>query len=143
MIWNGRFKIAFWPFSWMKADTRIAEVISALIALSWAVILLLPGDTMHSAPGLKIMAEFGNDYVWAAIFGLVWGVQSLAMCGNIGLFRYPGALLSLMLWTFLASTILFSNPLSPGWLSYSVLALSMAWTLISGPTIDDSNHVDK
>lgn len=124
------------PLWWWKSQTQIAEVMSALTALGWALLLLWPGETMDAAPALRVMRLFGGDNLWIGIFALVWIVQSLAMCGNVKLFRYPSALLSLLLWTFVAATSFLSNPLSPAWIVYGVLALAMAWTLISGPTND-------
>ena len=136
MIW--RIPLKFRPLWWLNADTQIAEVMSALVALSWAGVLLWPGDTMAAAPALRVMARMGGDLFWLPVFVLVWLVQSLAMCGNVRIFRYPGALLSLALWTFVGTTTFFSNPLSPGWAVYAILALAMLWTLISGPTDHDS-----
>lgn len=128
----------FNPTRWANADTRAAEAISGLVATSYSLILFLPGETMVT-PAFRIMRLVGDDLFWAAIFATAGVIQILAMFTDTVLFRKAGVLLTLLLWLIVSITIALSNYLAPGWVVYAILASSMLWVLISGPTFTDED----
>lgn len=121
------------PFWWWSADTRGAEVLSAVTAWSWGILLLLPARTFDLSPSYEIMAALLPEPCWGGIALAVGALQSLAMCGNVRLLRYPAALLSMILWTTAAAMFLVANPGTHAPVVYGILAAFQAWVIIRGP----------
>ena len=121
------------PLWWWSADTRGAEVLSAVVAWSWGILLLLPARTFDMSPSYGIMAALLPELWWGTIALTVGGLQSLAMCGNVDTPRYPSAILALILWSGASALFLVANPWTHAWLIYAILATSQAWVIIKGP----------
>ncbi len=107
---------------------------SALIALTYAVVLLWPGELFAQLAGYRVMAELMTEEAWGCVFLAQWAVQSLAMCGNVRLLRYPSALLAFLLWIFVGACFWLVAPQSVASYLFFWLALFMAWVLWKGPT---------
>lgn len=126
-------KIRFRPFWWWHADTRGAEVISAVIAWSWGTWLLLPWDTFASASGYRFMSSLLPERTWGILFTIVGLLQSLAMCGNVHVFRYPAAVFSMVLWVAVSVMFYAANPIAHAPVLYGILAASQWWVILRGP----------
>lgn len=125
----------FNPLWWLDADTRAIEAFSAISALAFAVILLLPGNIFEAKSGYRVMAALlPDERGWAVIFLLQWMLQSLAMCGNVWVLRYPSAALGCLLWLFvgLCFWLVSAEALAP--YIFWLIALFMAWVCLKGPT---------
>jgi len=126
----------FRPFWWWDADSRIIEAFSAVLAFYWCFILILPEDTFGKSPSYQIMAYLGEEWQWALFYSIVWVVQSLALCGGVWLFRYPGAYLAMIGWAVATAMFALSNPLTHAPGIYGLLTLANLWVIIRGPTKD-------
>lgn len=127
------FPIRFRPLWWWDADTRGAEVLSALIAWTWGLWLLLPWNTFESVASYAFMSTLLPERTWGVLFLVVGGLQSLAMCGNVHLFRYPAAVFSMVLWVSVSLMFFASNPGAYGPILYGLLAASQWWVILRGP----------
>jgi hypothetical protein len=123
----------FQPFWWWKADTRGAEVISAVLAWMWGLILLHPYETFRYLPNYRLMSEIAPEWVWGAGYLLVGALQSMAMCGNVHYFRYPAAVLSMLMWLAACYFFAMTQPVSHAPFIYGVLAFSQFWVILRGP----------
>lgn len=121
------------PFWWWHADTRGAEVLSAIIAWATGALLLYPAMTFEKSPSYGVMASFASEVTWGAGYVAVGLLQSAAMCGNVHLLRYPSALLATIAWCATAALVAAANPWTNEPLVYAALAASQAWVCIKGP----------
>lgn len=129
--------IKFRPLWWWSADTRGAEVLSALVAWTWGLWLLLPWDTFSSVSSYSFMSSLLKETTWGALFLFVGGLQSLAMCGNVQLFRYPAAVFALVLWVSAGLMFFAANPYAHAPVLYGLLAASQGWVILRGPQRHD------
>lgn len=135
MIANGKnspWYLQWRVFRWWEADTLVLEAMSGILAWFFVIRLLMPDHALEAqqlAPMLVIMPEWG----WVAMFALVAVCQSLAACGNISIFRYPGLLFGLGVWTTVAvvSFMVFPGGFRGG--PYAIFALFTGWALVKGP----------
>jgi len=125
--------MALRPFWWWRADTRGAEVTSAVLAWAWGLMLLAPHDTFADVPGYRLMAAFAPEWAWGLFYLAVGGLQSLAMCGNVNKLRFPAAIVALVGWTAAACTFLVVNPYTHAPIVYGVLAAMQLWVIVRGP----------
>ena len=131
---NERRVFRFNPLWWIDADTRAVEAFSALVFLTFAVLLLWPGDTLPNFVAYRIMSSLLPETVWGGIFLGQWALQSLAMCGNVRLLRFPAALCGFLLWAFIAAAYLLSSTAGLGGYLFGWIAIFMAWVVWKGPT---------
>lgn len=120
--------INFKPGSWWDSDTDAAEVISAVSAFGWSIALLVPGD----APGplAAMLRGLLPEVVWALFFAVIWGFQSLAMCGNRPVFRRKAAFLAFIFWGIIAGMTMWAAPFAGGTGTQILLSLANVWVLI-------------
>lgn len=123
----------FRPLFWWRADTRGAEVISAVMLWTWGLILLAPWDTFEVSPSYRIMSFLAPEWVWGCLYLGLGALQSLAMCGNVHRFRLPAASFAMIGWTFAAITFLLSNPYTHAPVLYGILAFANFWVIQRGP----------
>lgn len=123
----------FQPFWWWHSDTRGAEIISAVLAWSWGLILLHPYSTFQSIEGYRLMGELAPEWLWGITYLLIGALQSAAMCGNVHYFRYPAAVLAMLGWIAASYFFFFTHPVSHAPAIYGVLAFSQFWVVLRGP----------
>lgn len=119
-------------FRWWEADTLVLETMSGVLAWFFVLRLMLPDqaiETQQLGPMLVILPEAG----WLAVFALTASCQSLAACGNISVFRYPGLLLALGVWTVVCVVSFLVFPGGFRGAPYAILALFHVWALVKGP----------
>lgn len=133
---HSRGFIRFDPFWWVNADTRAVEALAALVALTFAVVLLLPGD-LFDLSGYRVMRALMPEAVWGGILLLQWALQSMAMCGNVRFLRFPSALFALLLWTLIGSCFWMVNPAALASYVFFWIAIFMGWVILRGPTDGD------
>lgn len=121
------------PFWWWGADTRIGEVVSALGLWVWSITLLHPND-MFSQAWFKYFAAIMSDTSLGIVLGLAAILQSIAMCGNVYLFRLPSALCSMIAYMFMSAVLFQTSYYSPGTYIYALLAMVNMYAIIQGPT---------
>lgn len=127
-------RFRFDPLWWLNADTRAVEAMSAMMFLTFGVGFLLPGDLFARYSAYGAMAAIMSETKWGCLFVAQWALQSLAMCGNVWMLRYPSAALGMMLWVFLAVLFFIAAPTGLAPYPSAWLALFMAWVLWKGPT---------
>lgn len=124
------------PFWWWGADSRGVEALSAMVAWYWGVLLLLPVRTFAASRSYDAMAAVAAEWVWGLMICAVALTQSLAMCGGVKFFRYPGAVLAFITWAGVAFLFGASNPATHAVGIYSILAAFNLWVLARGPRDD-------
>lgn len=123
----------FQPFWWWRGDTRGAEVISAVLAWMWGLILLHPYSTFSDIAGYKLMAELAPEWLWGVVYLVIGLLQSAAMCGNVHYLRYPSAVLSMLGWVAGFYFFYSVHPVSHAPAIYGTLAFSQFWVILRGP----------
>ena len=125
---NSRFGLA-------RATPELAVFASALSAILWGAILILPGDSLAHAE-LHNMQMFGGDITWSIVFFIIAGLQLWRLEGRGALRRTKWALLidvlvtfaTAMAWTFITALCLTGEyPPSPYAGSTATLALGLWW----------------
>lgn len=119
-------------FRWWEADTLILEAMSGMLAWFFVIRLIMPDqaiETQQLGPMLIIFSE----WAWTVVFLMTAVCQSLAACGNIQVFRYPGLLLALGVWTVISVVSFMVYPGGFRGAPYAILALFHAWALVKGP----------
>ena len=124
----------FNPLWWITADTRSAEAYSALMFLVFGVGFLVHGSLFDRYAVYRSLGAIMPEQGWGCLFLAQWAMQSLAMCGNVWMLRYPSALLAFVLWSGLGCLFLIGAPTSLSPYPSLLLALFMAWVVWKGPT---------
>jgi len=112
------------PWSW-GANTFWFEVFTVWMAVSWGLVLMLPGDTFQTTKAYSLLQPWGESN-WALF---VFGVASLKISGLLlgfitfgGWFRLVGSSLAFMFWSLLGVLLYLGNPIGHGWVIYASLA---------------------
>lgn len=126
--------ISFDPLWWTNADTRMIEAFSALVFLTFGLILFWPGDTLTGFGAYRVMREVAREDVWTGIFLFQWLLQSVAMCGKVRLLRFPAALGAFAIWLFVGTCYVASSPGGLGGYVFLWLAAFMLLVMWKGPT---------
>lgn len=111
-----------------RKDFEFAEVISGLIALGWAVILLMPWHTFTSARSFDVMAAIAPEWVWGLLFGWVGITQVGALLLDHHRPRLWSSLGASMAWVFVACVLGYANPYGLALVVYIPLSAGAAWS---------------
>lgn len=120
----------FRPLWWWKCDTEPMEVFSGMYACITAFIFFLPFASFTETNGYRYHLALAPEWVWAFAFAMLGLLQSLAMCGNVVVFRYPALILGIVLWGVDAILILGVSPTTPGPWAFVLLAAGNLWALL-------------
>lgn len=121
------------PFWWWGADTRIGEVVSALGLWAWTITLLHPNE-MFAQTWFRHFAAIISESSLGLILGSVAILQSIAMCGNVYLFRLPSALFAMIAYMFMSAVLFQTSQYTPGTYIYALLAMVNMYAIVQGPT---------
>lgn len=131
------------PFWWWRASTLALEVFSAWLAWCWTVLLFIMlgnDDDAHLHAFFGEMETMFPLEVWLTLFAGAGTIQTVAMCGNVFGLRYPALMVSLLLWSFVASLAVFTNGVDITNVPYALLTVLNAWAMLRGPS--DKSEVD-
>jgi hypothetical protein len=114
----------------LYGDYEPVGIVLSLLAASWALTLLGPGDTLASSPTYGRLASFAPDTVWGlaalalAVLPLVaWRGRHLLL-GRMVMTAHVG------FWAFVAVGFWQQARLNTGWGVYGVLALVALWVTL-------------
>lgn len=101
---------------------RIGEKFLLFAALWWAFIMLLPLDTFGSSVGYDTMEKVASETVWGLFFfALATGHFVGLLTGHKKLIK-ANCMISVVVWLFVATMLVMSNPLSTGTGMYFLVA---------------------
>jgi hypothetical protein len=119
-------------------STRGKEWVSALIMITWAITLALPGDTL-STPAFAAFHRFDlTETFWGVAFGMIGGIRITALVINGRWptgpwFRVMGAVFGVITWSqvsyMLYLTSVTAGVAATGVGTYGVLALADLWSV--------------
>lgn len=117
------------------ADTRPMELLLSLSSLAFGLVLGLIPNVFESGPAFQVMHAIMPEHTWAL---LMLSAATFKLVGYIvhwRLWRWFGALLSLMVWGGIAGSYLAAGTQFPsGWV-YLLFATAALWIVIRGPTL--------
>lgn len=104
------------------------EPFMAALTYLWGLWLLNPWvDTFATGRGYDAMKHIASETVWGTLFLIMGAKMQYAISVKSLKKRRDSCFGLLILWGFIAATIVYSNPLSTGTVVYPLIAAFLTW----------------
>lgn len=111
----------------LDSDVEWAEIVSIFGGIIWGIVLLLPGNTFATSKAYNLIS-FWHEDVWAVLFLIFATVQAIGLLSNRLRWRMRCAALGAVVWAFVCSMLVISNPISTAYF-YVVPCIGCLWAL--------------
>lgn len=118
---------------WHQTDPLPLELLSALTAITWAIVLGLAFSSFDGEPRYALLEFAASERTWAVLMLILGGAQII----RILWFKRAAHILHMFLtgtafiiWVYIAVSILSAVPTPPGGTIYAVLAASNVWIFL-------------
>lgn len=124
------FRAALRLYSVLRRNFEFAEVWIGLLSFAFGIFLLLPFDSLDTAPAFMVMRQLAPEWAWG-----VWLLSSgVAQIGGLAVnhrrLRMLAGLSSFFLWCFVSLLVIIANPRAPAVVIYPGLAAAAGWSFL-------------
>jgi hypothetical protein len=106
--------------------SRVVELFLMMLALWWAIVLMLPTSTFSTSDAYLPMAMVASEGMWASYFLFISIVQWLGLWYVNKKTILSGLLLSMTTWMFIGTMMMIGSPASTGSGIYILISLLCA-----------------
>jgi hypothetical protein len=116
---------------WVMLDTAPdpLELMLAVIALGWGLVLLTPTATLVDTPAYRPLLLLMGEMLWAVAFLAVAALGIVGVLAERVWLRLGALTGHVFVWTALAVAIVLTTPATPGWWVYGVFAVRAGWAM--------------
>ena len=126
-------------------DPETLEAQKGIMAVATGLWVIWAGYWPHeafSSPVYQLLMRFLPDWLWCGIFVSVGLAQITAMNWSKVCWRAASAMLSFILWSFIAALLALDTTPGPGIVVFPILALSDAWVYLRLTLHGDTSRVE-
>jgi len=122
----------------VTADPTPIELLSAIMAFGWGILLALPANTFATSPTYNAMSSLAPERVWAIAMLAIGLLQAAATLHGKVKARKPLAFFATLTWAFIAVMMISANAVSTAGVAYGVVTLLSLWSYLR---MDVFNHL--